>query len=396
MNVIHGAKRVTLFFLLVLMSVYTSSVFAKNNVLLDYTFIGELSKEKANLTFQKTPPLETLTAKYNLNLYKIHYKTPAPDGTTTIGSGLVVMPQNPGKPVSIVSYHHGTRVTRNDVPSNISEKYYIYPAVFSSYAGFMMSMPDYLGLGDSTLALHPYVQADSLSSSSINMLIAAKELASTLNYPVNDKLYLAGYSEGGFTTTVTYEALLNNYKHIKVTAAAPGSAPYDWKETMPFLLQQPGPRATMYAAYFFYSMQTYFHYWSGLSEIFKAPYDKLIPTLFDGEHQSTEILEALPATPHDILQDKFYDALLAGTDNNIVNLIKNFNHYNFTATSPFLMIGTKGDLDVPYHGAEIAYEVLKQKSDLVYIKSISDVLDHLQAFPYITKEQMEFFQRYEA
>lgn len=395
MNVIHSAKRTTLFFILLLLSIYTTSVFAKDNALLDYSFIGELSKEKANLVFQNTPPLETLSAKYNINLYKIHYKTPAPDGSMTIASGLVVMPQNPGKPVSIVSYHHGTRVTRNDVPSNFSEKYYIYPAVFSSYAGFMVSMPDYLGLGDSTLALHPYVQADSLSSSSINMLIAAKELASALNYPVNDKLYLAGYSEGGFTTTVTYEALIKKFKTIKVTAVSPGSAPYDWKETMPFLLQTPGPRATLYSAYFFYSLQTYYHYWSGLNEIFKAPYDKLIPVLFDGEHQREEIEGALPATPHDILQDKFYDALLDGTDNNIVSLIKNFNHYDFTVTSPFLMIGTKGDHDVPYHGAEIAYDVLKKKSDLVYIKSVSDVLDHLQAFTYITKEQVEFFQQYE-
>lgn len=395
MNVSKLVKQMTLVFLLTILSTYTSLVFAKNSALTDYTYLGEFSQEKANLTFQKTPPLESLKAKYTLNLYKIHYKTPAPDGSTTIASGLVAMPIAPTKPVSLISYHHGTRVTRNDVPSNNAEKNYIYPAVFGSYAGYMLSMPDYLGLGDSTLSLHPYVQADTLASSSINMLIAAKELANALNYPISDKLYLAGYSEGGFTTTVTYEALLKNDKHIKVTAVSPGSAPYDWKETMPFLLQTPGPRATLYAAYFFYSLQTYYHFWSSMDAIYKAPYDKLIPTLFDGQHQSTDILEALPANPHDILQEAFFDGLLNGTDKNIDKLIENFNHYDFTATSPFLMIGTKGDHDVPYHGAEIAYNVLKQKSDLVSLKSVSDELDHLQAFPYITKAQMEFFQQYE-
>jgi hypothetical protein len=58
------------------------------------------------------------------------------------------------------------------------------------------------------------------------------------------------------------------------------------------------------------------------------------------------------------------------------------------------MVGTKGDHDVPYHGAEIAYEVFKSKSNQVYIKHVSEVLDHLQAFPLVTKAQLEFFDQY--
>lgn len=393
MKLILYPKQLFNVFIFLISIVCLSTVSAANNKLESYTFIGQFKPEIAQLTLQKIPPLNTLEIKHTVNLYKIRYQTPAPDGSTTIASGLVAMPANPTHKVAIVSYFHGTRITRDDVPSRNDEKNYIYPGVFSSSGGYMLVMPDYLGLGDNPLTMHPYVQANTLASTSIDMIIAAKELAAELNYPVNDKLYLGGYSEGGFTTTVTYEALLKNYKSMPVTAVAPGSAPYDWNETMHFILLQPGPRATVYLAYFFYSLQNYYHYWQGLDVIFRKPYDRLIPSLYDGTHQLPELLAALPEDPQQILQPAFLAAVLNGTDPNTQQLINNFNHYTFTSSSPLLLVGTKGDHDVPYHGAEIAYQFLKQHSNSVYIKSVSDVLDHLQAFPVVMKEQLAFFKQ---
>nr|WP_232051900.1 alpha/beta hydrolase [Aquicella siphonis] len=384
---------ISCFCLLTFLSV--SAVFAQHSRLVNYTYIGEFTTDTARLALQKMPPLDTLEPVYTLDLYKIQYKTPAPNGMTARASGLVAMPALPMNKVSIVSFHHGTRVARSDAPSSNKATNYIYPAVFASSGGYMLVMPDYLGLGDSDLPLHPYVHSETLASSSIDMLIAAKELAAVLHYPINDKLFLAGYSEGGFTTMVTYEALLKNHKELPVTAAAPGSAPYDWNETLRFITQQPGPRASLYLAYFFYSMQTYFHYWNGLDVIFKAPYNTLVPLLFDGLHEGSEILQALPSDPRHMLQEAFLDSMINGSDPNIKNLISNFNHYDFKSTSPLLLVGTKGDHNVPYHGAEIAYQQLKSKSDMVYIKHVSDVLDHVQAAPFVLKEQLEFFKRYE-
>lgn len=381
------------FILFVITYFYSALLFADNTKLLTYTYLGELSTDKAKLALQAFPPLDTLQPQYATSLYKVTYKTTAPDGSATNASGLVAMPVNPSGSVSLVSYHHGTKVTRSDVPSNMGINFVIYPAVFSSVGGYMVALPDYLGLGDSSLALHPYVQADTLASASVDMIIAAKELAATLNYPLNNKLYLTGYSEGGFTTLVTYEALLKNHKELPVTATAIGSSPYDWKITLPFITTEPGPRASIYAGYFFYSMQTYHHFWSSMQEIFKKPYDTLVPVLFDGLHDATQIQNALPTDPKDLLQDNFLNGLLDGSDKNTAALIDNLNHYHFTSTSPLLLVGTKGDHDVPYHGSEVAYAEFKQTSDQVYIESVSDVLDHIQAFPAVLKEELAFFKK---
>lgn len=372
---------------------FAASIRMDAEKLVHHTYLGEFTSEKAKLALQRIPGLENLQPKYSLNLYKIHYKTTAPDGKTTFATGLVAMPVSPARSVSIVAYFHGTRALRTDVPSRNDEKNYIYTSTFGNTGGYMLVMPDYLGLGDNTLPIHPYVDAKTLAGSSIDMILASKELAAILHYPVNDKLFLAGYSEGGATTMVTYEELLKN-KELPVTAAAPGSAPYDWDETMPFVTDNPGPRSTVYMAFFFLSLQTYNNYWSGLDEIFRKPYNNLIPVLFDGYHQTPEILAALPANPYAIFQEGFLESVVNGTEKHVEEMKKNINHYDFKSTSPLLLVGTKGDHDVPYHGAEIAYAKLKSQSDLVYIKSVSDKLDHLQAFPFVMNEQLEFFNQY--
>lgn len=250
----------------------------------------------AQKALKKMSPLDVLEANYDVTLYKVNYKTPAPDGQITIASGLVAVPRVTDK-VGIVSYQHGTRFKHEDAPSRIKEGDYVYPALFSSHGGYMTVMPDYLGLGDNELPLHPYVQYETLASSSVNMLLAAKELTNIIKIELNDQLYIGGYSEGGFSSLVMFELLTQKYPNIPVTAVALGSAPYDWDETMKFIMLDPGPRATAYLAYFFYSLQTYKNYWADLNQIFVSPYNTFIPELFDGLHSTKEILDVLPQNP---------------------------------------------------------------------------------------------------
>lgn len=394
-NLMRGALFVYLFLVVNIHGNTAQILENENTKLVDYTYLGEFSEDTARLALKKIPPLDTLEIYYALNLYTLHYKTSAPDGSTTIASGLVAMPIAPKGKVGIVSYQHGTRFTRDDVPSRNNEKNYANLAALSSHGGYMTVMPDYLGLGDNQLPLHPYVQSETLASSSVDMLIAAKELAHQLNYPLNDKLYLTGYSEGGFSTLVMFELLAKNYPELPVTAVSLGSAPYDWEETVRFIMLEPGPRATAYLAYFFYSLQFYKHYWSSLDEIFVPPYNTLVTSLLDGQHSTQEILDALPLDPSQIFQSDFFNAILNHTDANSANLKEIFNHYYFTPTAPLLLIGTKGDKDVPYHGSELAFDVFSKLSDFVYIKSVSDQLDHVSAAPLVLKEQLNFFKQYD-
>ncbi|WP_058513568.1 alpha/beta hydrolase family protein [Legionella santicrucis] len=388
-------RKIIFFFLCFFLNTvsYSQSIENEKQILVSYAPIGKLSTEVAQIALNKMPPLDALEANYDVSLYKINYKTPAPDGHITIASGLVAVPSTIAK-AGIVSYQHGTRFNREEVPSRMNEKDYIYPALFASHGGYLTVMPDYLGLGDNELALHPYVQYETLASSSVDMLLAAKEFAEKINFETNDQLYIAGYSEGGFSSLVMFELLATQDSKHPVTAVALGSAPYDWEETMQFIMLNPGPRATAYLAYFFYSLQTYKNYWTDLNQIFISPYNAIIPELFDGLHSTNEILNALPPNPALIFQSEFFYAILNHTENNSEKLKHYFNHYDFTPTAPLLLVGTKGDKDVPYSGAEIAYNQLIQHNSEVFIKSVSDQLDHIEALPYVLSEMIKFFKQY--
>ncbi|MCW8445503.1 alpha/beta hydrolase [Fluoribacter gormanii] len=385
-------KKIMFFFLYFFLSVTYSQSQESNAILVAYNYLGTFSKEMAQMALKKMPPLDALEADYDVTLYKISYKTPAPDGHITTASGLVAVPLINGR-LGIVSYQHGTRFNHEDAPSRMKEGDAVYPALFSSHGGYLTVMPDYLGFGDNELPLHPYVQYETLASSSLNMLLAAKELAKIIKIDLNDQLYIGGYSEGGFSSLVLFELLATQYSDIPVTAVALGSAPYDWNETMQFIMRNPGPRATAYLAYFFYSLQTYKNYWTDLNQLFVSPYNATIPELFDGHHSTKEILNALPQNPALIFQPAFFDGILNHTEDNSEKLKNYFNHYRFSPTAPLLLVGTKGDRDVPYHGAEMAYEQFKKSGSAVFIQSVSDTLDHRDAGPYVFYEMLQFFKR---
>lgn len=112
--------------------------------------------------------------------------------------------------------------------------------------------------------------------------------------------------------------------------------------------------------------------------------------MFDGLHSNDEILNALPQNPALIFQAEFFYAILNHTENNSEKLKHYFNHYDFIPTAPLLLVGTKGDKDVPYHGAEIAYTQFVQHNSPVFIKSVGDYLDHKEAAPYVLSEMIRF------
>ncbi|WP_031564016.1 alpha/beta hydrolase family protein [Legionella wadsworthii] len=387
-------KKIISLLLILFFSIHSYSQGRKDpgQILVSYLSLGNFSKETAELVLKKMPPLDRLSANFEVTLYKIKYQTPAPDGQMTIASGLVAVPQV-SNPIGIVSYQHGTRFNREDAPSRMKEGDSVYPALFASHGGFVTVMPDYLGLGDNELPIHPYVQYETLASSSVDMLLAAKELAKIIDIPLNGQLYIGGYSEGGFSSLVLFELLSQYDKEIPISGVALGSAPYDWDETMRFIMLDPGPRASAYLAYFFYSLQTYKHYWSDLTQIFVSPYNDLIPELFDGRHSTKEILNFLPQNPALIFKPEFFEAILNHTERNSENLKNYFNHYDFSPSAPLLLVGTKGDKDVPYHGAELAYEQFKRHRDDVTLLSVSDTLDHRDAGPYIFLEMLQFFKK---
>lgn len=371
-----------------LLLLFTSS-YASN--LLSYQLLGKMTKLQAQQRLEQLSLFSNQESHFDSQLYKITYHTKGPNGESTQASGLVTIPAQL-KPLTVVMYLHGTRVLHNDVPSHgFSSGYDFYSAIFSGVNGWMLVMPDYLGYGDSPLNLHPYVDAPTISSASIDALIAAKELAQQLSIPVTSQLFLAGYSEGGFSTMAVLEALEKNYPDLPVTAAAPGAGPYDVDITLSYILKAQGNGA-LYSAFYFYSLFHYKQYWSDLSDVFQHPYDKMIPDLFDGKHDANTIRAALPTSSQALLQPALFKVFEQGAEPHLDQLRREFNRYQFVPKASLLLVGTGGDTDVPYSNSVLAYHIFRTMGCDVALKSVSDVQDHRQAFLPVIFEQVEFFK----
>ncbi len=69
--------------------------------------------------------------------------------------------------------------------------------------GYIAVLPDYIGYGDSTNELHPYVHAATLASATVDMNRAARKFLAGINRSTNGQFFLTGYSEGGYATLAT-------------------------------------------------------------------------------------------------------------------------------------------------------------------------------------------------
>eukprot|EP00481_Brizalina_sp_1-RS-2013_P002390 TRINITY_DN6265_c0_g1_i1.p1 TRINITY_DN6265_c0_g1~~TRINITY_DN6265_c0_g1_i1.p1 ORF type:complete len:113 (-),score=5.64 TRINITY_DN6265_c0_g1_i1:140-478(-) len=88
-------------------------------------------------------------------------------------------------------------------------------------------MPDYLGYGVSSNYPHPFQHRKTLGSTSFDMIMAVKEgLNFADNLIINDKLFITGYSEGGFATLALQKHIEEN-SNLEVTMSAPASGVYN-------------------------------------------------------------------------------------------------------------------------------------------------------------------------
>ena len=171
----------------------------------------------------------TFTPTCTVTVYHYEYQTVGGAGESTTASAALMVPSGSGgscqgaRPIAM--YAHGTNTTKTfnmAVLSGNSEAL-LMAAIFASQ-GYIVVAPNYAGYDTSTLAYHPYLNADQQSKDMIDSLAAARSAFSTANASDNGKLYVTGYSQGGFVAMATVKAM--QAAGTAVTAAAPMSGPY--------------------------------------------------------------------------------------------------------------------------------------------------------------------------
>ncbi len=284
-------------------------------------------------------------------LYRIVYSTVDTDGSSVKASGVVSIPDGNGNDWPILSYQHGTITNRNSVISveGVASGQEGLLAVGGPSLGFVTAVPDYLGLGVSE-SFHPYVHAQTLGRSVVDMLRATRELCEAEDVMLNDKLFLAGYSEGGYATMAAHKLIEEEFAdEFSITASAPMAGPYDMSGAMYDIMISALPYASpSYLPYVILTFNNIRNHYSSLAEIFAPPYDQTLPALFDGSKSGHEIDAQLPSVPLEMLNQAELQDIKARPDHPLRVYLRENDLYDWAPKARMRLYHCPLDEIVPF------------------------------------------------
>ena len=178
-----------------------------------------------------TPKFAGITVGYTparnaVKLYRVTYLSVIPEKANkpTVATGLLAVPDIAGSSFPMVSYQHGTVYGKQQVPSfpDQSEETQLMIAQFAGQ-GYLLIGADYFGMGSST-EREGYMVTGSHQQATADMVVASRAVLADLKL-ADSKLFLSGWSQGGFVTLAMLEKL--EADGVPVKAAATASAPSD-------------------------------------------------------------------------------------------------------------------------------------------------------------------------
>ncbi|MFM0168436.1 alpha/beta hydrolase family protein [Paraburkholderia sediminicola] len=188
----------------------------------------------------------------DIEIVSFRYRTIGGAGEPTNASGALMIPSGRSaacsRPLPLMLYAHGTTAYRNYNLADITQTdpgngdgagEGVSVAAMYAAQGYIVVATNYAGYAGSDLPYHPYLNADQQSADVIDSLRAARVALAGIEPErkprENGKLFVTGYSQGGFVAMATHRAL--QAAGVKVTASAPGSGPYALAATADALIE---------------------------------------------------------------------------------------------------------------------------------------------------------------
>lgn len=293
-----------------------------------------------------------INLRNGIKVYSAIYRTVGYHGNTTDASGIFVVPQTSSSH-PLISLHHGTQTKRDNVGSqNILAS---GEALLAGALGYVAVSADMLGLGISTI-VHPYHVADVNATTVIDFIRAVKKYSAENSIGLDGQLFLAGYSQGGYTTMAVHKKIQEDHSsEFTITASAPMAGAYDLLGTAKYVLEIDNYERPSFLAFLTYAYSEVYGA-NDLSEFFQHPYENLVPTLCNGTLTTDEIDEALPNKLSNLFTPAVIDSIENEKDGFIVNALKENSLLDWAPQAPVLIVHGNADTYVPYQNALTAKE----------------------------------------
>jgi len=372
-----------------------------------YRFTPEYRFTLTNKNIFQIPAAETTLnsdaeiVKYHVSIQRLTYTTTYGDHPVT-ASGLIIIPIDTGNVHSILSYQHSSIFAEKEVPSYAIDSletlttFHLLPPLILAANGYITFVPDLIGHGASSSYLYPDHLDQPAADAVVDMLIAGRKFLQENDIPFDqNKLFLAGYSEGGYVTMAAQKAIEENPElGFHLTASAPGGASFNLNIGVPELIDSdyltfPNIFCRRIAAWNEY-------YWQRpLTDFFRQPYADNIGWIFDGDLGFDETNSYLTTNTYQLLSPEFVERFVDGDEEELIAaLTTNSVNYWKPETPTMIYNGTLDNFKISQEEYSIFVNDFHADADVVQLVPIEDK-DHLSAaYPYLASV-IEWFQTFE-
>ncbi len=326
--------------------------------LVSATAMGELDKQQVIQKVNQIYPSLAAIVQNGVRLYRVVYKTVNVDGAEIEASGAVAVPIGE-KSYPMISVQHGTIMDDASAPSSFTEgNDFMNFGSLVGALGYIAVFPDYIGYGASAAFPHPYEHRASLGSASLDMLRAVKEFLKKEQAQVwNKKLYISGYSEGGYATLSLQKMLEENAKgEFDLKASTCGAGAYNKTMFMKHLINNESSRKASNNRSYIWVLLSYnaiYRLDQPASYFFREPYA--------GQIEKEKQYVSIDKSFNELLRPDFVDRINNGSEKAFMDAVSDNDLIDWKPLTPTqLYHGTSDDL-VFYFNSETAYQAMKAK-----------------------------------
>lgn len=295
-------------------------------------------------------------AQYDIDVYTINYYTNY-KGNKIIVSGVISVPFPVNTELPVLAAHRGTIFAHDEAPS----KQFIISGyeIFSSM-GFVTVIPDMIGFGASEQYVHPYYNYEYSSACALDMIRAGKEFMKKIKISGSKKLFLFGYSEGGYITTAAHKALEESGDtELTVTASATGAGSYNPVGVMRDIAAREIFTSPSYLAFIIYTYHDIYNWQTPLGDFFRQPFVEIIPYILNGALSSYEINAQLNDTLDLLFEPPFLASIVSGDEVLLTPALELNRVDNWVPEFPMRIYHSKGDQYIPFSDSQIMGQTMK-------------------------------------
>ena len=328
----------------------------KRGEIIQITNLASMAQDEILQIFTSANITLPFTLEYSVDVLSIDYYTIDRNGNEVIVSGAMFVPHGVNN-LPLLSLQHGTQ-TKRDLVASVSPMNSVEGTIglITSSLGYLTIIPDYIGFGVSNV-MHTYLDAESLIPSVIDLMRAAKTYSSENQITLDGRVFLTGYSEGGYASLITQRVIEEDYtSEFDLTAVAPIAGPYDLKGTVDAAFKSNNYQGDIAYIGFFLTAYNEIYRWNRLNDFFNPPYAAMMPNLYDGSKTWGEILAQLPSSFSELMNPDFVTNYLHGNETDVIAVIQENTILNWTPQTPIHFFHGDADITVPYQNVLTAIE----------------------------------------